>query len=339
MIMKQFFVLMILCMWGFTACSSDAEFDDPEVIVPGKGEDTITELPPLKGMCIFAGQVEIFTAADWDALAASPITDFIIIPKEAAHYGATEAGYKTQLAPFMLQTINQIVSRNSAARVWIGTPGISSLNYSIAASSYQPILNYLGYIREQLGTTKWNKNIGGVYMNQESVYGDVNYSDLMANSCIKLMNDLAYAIRKQLKSRFLWIPYYGYGSNAAEIIKRVGYVTNRATIFDYVVIQPHYYFDETVPSNITGVKQSVSKQSVCYRDGVVVTPKLSKTIVGAEIEMSWKVVPPNNYPDFLSRYNEYVNAFAEYKNKYPVIYYWDGNFQNALKDRMVPFFN
>lgn len=339
MFMKQFFILMILCMWGWTACSSDTEFDDPVVDVPGQPEEEIPVLPPLKGMCIFAGQAEIFTSSDWDALAASPFTDFIIIPKEAAHYGATEAGYKTQLAPFMLQVIDQITRRNSSARVWIGTPGISSVNFSIASTSYLPIFNYLNYMREQLGTAKWNRNIGGVYMNQESVYGDVNYSDLMANSCIKLMNDLAYAIRKQLKSRFLWIPYYGYGANAAEIIKRVGYVTNRATIFDYVVIQPHYYFDETVPQNIAGVKHSVSKQSVCYRDGVAVTPKLSKTIVGPEMEMSWKVVPPNNYSDFLARYNEYVNAYSEFAGKVPVIFYWDGNFQNALSSRMSPFFN
>jgi hypothetical protein len=105
-----------------------------------------------------------------------------------------------------------------------------------------------------------------------------------------------------------------------------------------VVIQPHYYFDAGIEVNVNGVKYSVSKQAVCYRDGAVVTPKISQTAIGAEMEFDWHIVPPNNYTEHLTRYSKYVTAFKEYKGVYPIIFYWDGTIQNALNGRINPFF-
>jgi len=118
----------------------------------------------MKGICIFAGQAETFTEADWQALANSLLTDFIIIAKDTSVYGYNEAGYKSQRAPFMANIVNQIVTRKNSAKVWIGTPGLSSLNYNIAASNLEPIYNYLDQVRSLVGTTIWDNNIGGVYM-------------------------------------------------------------------------------------------------------------------------------------------------------------------------------
>jgi len=69
-----------------------------------------------------------------------------------------------------------------------------------------------------------------------------------------------------------------------------------------------------------------------------VTPKLSKTVIGPEIELDWHVVTPNNYTENLERYNGYVSAFSEFKGTYPIIFYWDGTIQNALSGRIDPFF-
>ncbi len=322
----------------FSGCVKSSDNTDAYIVIPPDPEAKEQPVPVLKGMCLFAGQAETFTDADWQAIADSPVTDFIIIPKEAAHYGASETGYKTNLAPFMVNVITQIVSRKSSAKIWIGTPGISSLNYTIAGSSLDPIYNYLSHVRDQIGASVWKKNIGGVYMNQEAVYGAIDYNDIYQNPCVKLMSGLSDRVRTFLKTKFLWIPYYGYGNNAADIIKKIGYVANKTDIFDYVVIQPHYYFDETVPENLTGVRHCVSKQTICYRDGIAVTEKTSKTIIGPEMELSWKVVPPNNYADCVARYNEYVAAFSEFKNTKPIIFYWDGTLQNALNHRINPFF-
>ncbi|MGV8091697.1 MAG: hypothetical protein AB2L24_07530 [Mangrovibacterium sp.] len=336
--MTRNFLLILLNFLLVTGCSHASGEADPFIAVEPEKESVSSEVSPIRGACIFAGQAEVFTDADWQALAESQLTDFVIIPKEAGHYGATEAGYKAQLAPFMAGVIHQLVTRRSTARIWIGTPGISSLNYTISGSSLEPVYNYLDDVRNRVGAAVWANNIGGVYMNMESIYGTVAYHDPGANPCIKLMEDLSARVRQELKVKFLWIPYYGYGANADEITKRIGYVVNKQTIFDYVVVQPHYYFDGNVPENLKGVKYSTANQAISYRDGLAVTPKTSQTVIGPEIELSWKVVPPNNYPDFLSRYDEYLFHFSEFKDIYPIIFYWDGTLRNVLTDRINPFF-
>jgi hypothetical protein len=299
---------------------------------------SVTTTTAMKGICVFADQADAFVSADWDALAASPTTDYIFIPNDAGTYLSTQAGYIASLAPKVVDFVNQLKSRKATSLIWIGTPGIGSGNSSLSSSSLNPFYNFITNVQTTLGTTTWSNNIAGVYMNMEAVYGIVDYTNLTSNICIKLMNDLSYRVRANLSKKFLWIPYYGYGTNAATIIKNIGYVANKSTIFDYVVIQPHYYFDSTIAANITGVQSSVSNQGVRYQDGVLVTPKLSTTIIGAEMEMSWKIVPPNNYTDFLSRYNAYITAFGPYKNIYPIIFYWDGAIQPALTSRVNPFY-
>ena len=182
----------------------------------------------------------------------------------------------------------------------------------------------------QISIDKYTSNIVGIYMNQESVYGTVNYSSLLTNSEIKLMNDLSYRVHANLGKKFLWIPYYGFGTNAATIIKNIGYVANTTNIYDYVVIQPHYYFDSSVYSNLNGVYQSVQKQSVTYRDGVVVVPKTSSTVIGVEMEINNAITysPPDQ--SYLGRYNEYVSTFGGFLGSYPFAYYWDGSLYGTL---------
>lgn len=293
----------------------------------------------IRGICIFDTQVGSFNSSSWDSLAASPVTDYIFIPKDIGAYGGNKEGYINNLAPIVLNFIQQITTRKPNASIWIGTPGINSTNYNSATSSLDPFYDFILSLKTALGNTVWETNIAGIYMNMEAIYGTVDENNLITNSCIKLMNDLSYRIHVNLEKEFLWIPYYGYGNIAATLIKNIGLVANKNTIFDYVVLQPHYYFDDTVPTNIDGVQTSVTKQAITYRDGVIVTPKTSQTIIGAEMEMSWKIIPPNNYPDFLARYTSYVNAFAQFKDVYPIIYYWDGEIKAALTSRINPFFN
>lgn len=160
--MKKYFLLILMNVFLLTGCSSASDEKDPYIVIKPDTKENPTPVSPMKGICIFVGQAETFTDADWQTLANSPLTDFIIIPREAAAYVANEAGYKSQLTPFMVNVINQIV-----------------------------------------------------------------------------------------------------------------------------------------------------------------TPKVSQTVIGPEMELNWKAVPPNNYADFLGRYNEYVSSYIEYKGTYPIIF-WIG---------------
>ncbi|GKX67620.1 DUF4855 domain-containing protein [Inconstantimicrobium mannanitabidum] len=291
-----------------------------------------------KMITLTVGQCDSFTDADWQALRNSNCTDFVIIPALAGNYNSDEAGYENQLAPKVINAINKLATTMSWANIWIGTPGIGYSNCSIASSSLNPFYNYITYVKNQISSSIWNNNVRGIYMNEESVYGSVDYSNLGSNSTIKLMNDLSYRVHNYLGKSFLWIPYYGYGSSPATIIKNIGYVADRTSIFDYVIIQPHYYFDSTVQSNLAGVYYSVQNQAICYRNGVAVTQKTSNTIIGVEMESDWHILSPNSYSDFLGRYNEYVSEFSTFAGVYPLAFYWDTNLQKSLNERINPFY-
>ena len=293
----------------------------------------------MKGMCLFLTQTSSFTDANWNQVANSHANNFVIVPQIASTYGSTESGYKTQLAPLVINVINKLIAKNSAVQIWIGTPGIDSGNCGIESTSLDPFYNYITYVQAQIGTTKWSNNIKGVYMNEEAVYGTVNYSDLMANATIKLMNDLSYRVRTTSSKKFLWIPYYGYGADAATTIKNIGYVADQSTIFDYAIIQPHYYFDSTVQANLNGVYYSVTDNKVDYRDGVaVITTKGSSTIIGVEMEFDWQIVNPNNYAQYVGYYNEYVTKYTSLLGSHAFSFYWGGNVQYAVSDRINAFY-
>jgi hypothetical protein len=304
-----------------------------------------------KMLTLTVGQCDTFTDTEYTALGNSKATDFVIIPGSAGTYGGTESGYKTNLAPKVINIINKILAKRSTAKIWIGTPGIDSNNYTTyAGTSATPFYNYITYVRNQIGTTKW-ANVN-VYMNEEAVYGTVDYNNITGNSTIKLMNDLSYKVRSVLGKKFLWIPY-GYASDvnkAATIIKNIGYVSDKYTIFDYVIIQPHYYFDSTCQAGLNSVYYSVKNQKVCYANNVaVLSTKGSSTVIGAEMEFNWKIVPPNSYSDYQARYNQYVSKFSEFKGSYPFAFYWDGwityhtynktQYQGALEAFINSFYN
>lgn len=48
---------------------------------------------------------------------------------------------------------------------------------------------------------------------------------------------------------------------------------------------------------------SANKQSVIAMGLLTVTEKTLKPIIGPEMELSWKVVPPNNDTDCVARYS------------------------------------
>lgn len=339
LLMKELIVVLLSAIIFISSACSKSSGDDPSPVNPVDSSKFTNDLTGnINGITLTVGQAKALTSDDWKALADSKVTDVVIIPSAVEDYGSTETGYKSQLAPLVVDAINQLVMRRRTAKIWIGTPGITSKDYAIASTSADPFYNYIKYIRDRIGTSKWSNNIRGIYMNQESVYGTVDYSDIMSNPTVRLMSELSVKIHKTLKKEFLWIPYYGYGSDPANIIKNIGYVTDLTNIFDYVVIQPHYYFDGAVKVNLDGVYYCVKKQNVCFRDGKPVTAKKSKTLIGPEMELDWHIVMPNNYPNQLGRYLDYVAKYAEFKSAKPVVFYWDGNIQNALKERINEYY-
>uniref|UniRef100_UPI003217BF6B hypothetical protein n=1 Tax=uncultured Draconibacterium sp. TaxID=1573823 RepID=UPI003217BF6B len=300
--------------------------------------ETVTKSRVIKGACLFVGQIENFTEQEWRILGESAVTDFIIIPKSTDEYNSTAEGYQTRLTPFMVETIRNLVLFNPDIKCWIGTPGITSLNFGIAAKSLDPFYQYIISIKKGLDKQIWEKNIAGIYMNEEAVYGSIDFSNINENACYKLMSDLSVKIHNQLKKEFLWVPYYGFGQYAELVTKGLAYITNKTDIFDYVVIQPHYYFNGDATENVKAVQKSIANQAISDHQGNLIFPKDSKTIIGPEMEMSWRIIPPNNFDEYNERFQQYLDAFSEYKNKYPVIFYWDGDLKKAFESQINKFF-
>ncbi|MDP4206956.1 MAG: hypothetical protein Q8859_13290, partial [Bacteroidota bacterium] len=108
--MKKIFLILLSCMIYTATYSKDNLNNESGTDKSGGERITINHSSKnINGITLFVNQVNTFTTEDWKALAESKITDFVIIPLSAKKYGSTESGYKTQLAPIIINTINQLI--------------------------------------------------------------------------------------------------------------------------------------------------------------------------------------------------------------------------------------
>lgn len=272
----------------------------------------------MKAITIFSTQYGLLNSYE-DKFRTCDATDYVFVPEvyTASNNATTQSN-----------AINKLLSLKPSAKIWIGTPGINSTNFSqtIALSSIT------GYVKSVYDNISNKAQVSGVYINQEAIYGDVDYTNLIngtlaGNKQIKRFKEIKdYVKASTMNGRnMLWIPYYGYGSNAAKIIKDIGYVADSVQIFDYVCMQPHYFFDPTASTgNLNGVKYSVEGNAVKYRDGVkVIASKVSTTQIGYEMEYD-----PYK-PNAETLYGEYVSTFSSLKSK-PTVFYWAGSDSSGI---------
>lgn len=258
----------------------------------------------------------------WTYLHNCDATDFVFIPP------AYSSSFDTESADMALAIKTLVDGRGSkTTNIYIGTPGITSANYTQnpSASTLTSFLSDV-YTHNSISTATYRNKIQGAYMNQEALYGGVNYNNLLGgtqpgNIQVKRMNDIKTWVKAGniRGTKFIWIPYYGYGTDPATIIKNIGYVADSVQIFDHVMMQPHTFFDQnTTNGNFTGIKHSMDNGKVCYRDGVaVISNKVSSTLIGYEMEFDINVEGYN------ALYMQYTSAFANYKS-YSQAFYWAG---------------
>lgn len=278
----------------------------------------------IKGVLVLESQ---YTDANWsnyyrDALANCDGTDLIFMPMS------------TNVTP-LIKAINDMDGKTSK-NIWIGTMQIHSTNYSSASTSVTQIETFITAVLDAL-TTNIKKQVVGIYMNQEALYsGTINYTNFTSNAEIQKFLGVR-TIVKNLGYQFLWIPYYGYGSNPAEVIKRLAYTADYVQIFDTVIIQPHYLFalyETGIKANLTAVKESSMANRVKYRDLVNACPsKNSNTEIGFEMEVDTQ---PTD--DEANAITEYIATFSPIKNSSPSAFYWEGKEINALVNYVNNFY-
>ena len=274
------------------------------------------------------------TSFDWYNFANSDANGIVIIPYkpldggrnywDIGRYGLSQY---TTLAQITANVITELVSNNSNIKVWFGTPAITSNCFPLATcdNCLTIFTNYVSAVKSYVGNTIWNQNVCGVYYDQESIYGDVNYNALTTNEEILLMNCIAYRVHANFEKDMLWIPYYGYGTNAGEIIKRIGYLSERSPIFDCIILQSTYlsHNDAESLSNFNGISYSMDINAICYRNAVQVIERSASAnaIIGAEYEI-------NTYNT--TTLNIYRYYYDSYLGSKPMAIYWQGSLSSAI---------
>ena len=255
--------------------------------------------------------------------------------------------------------INTALDIDDTSNFWIGTPEINSKNFGKLDSntSLTTLCKYVQKLKEKLDSDPlnntgesrdiWNKHIKGFFYNQECIYGDVNYKDLMSNKEIKLMNDFSYYVHNSMpvngdknnlipiEKDLIWVPYLPTDIagtlTEAETYKRVCAVIERTSCFDCAFIQPHLIYKynleydnkpkDTIESNVLHGKQNI--QVICkamensylsYRDNERV---LDKEYIESSNNRTRKCIYGAEYElngdwEFKSGYDEKEKIFKYY---------------------------
>lgn len=259
---------------------------------------------------------------------APDISDFVILNIDSDEPSPSET----------LKVAKMIFQQKSNARLWIGTNKYDSMHLNVSATS---IINNLNSIKntfnnDSTGRKIWSNCVKGIYLNMESIYHTINYeaSPEQNNAAsFVVARDVSKYVHDSLNLNFLWIPYYGRGANEVKIIKDIAYMVARTDIFDLVIIQPSYYFGGEAPiGNLNGVKYSVEKNNICYRDDVEVFQRTShRAKVGFEMEVD-NLRSTADKKERRERYEEYVNKFNEFTDV-PMCYYAGGI--KAINDNYI----
>ena len=169
---------------------------------------------------------------------------FVILPhqsKELCSYDWNSTKRYYNYLTFITEakkTINTILSIKPYAKIWIATPPtIADNKHTLPTEkSYK---DYFTDLKANIPNDVWNNNVEGIYLYDEDYYG---YDKL------KHMKSMSSYISKDLRKKFLWSPYYSMEVNNKKISRAL-----EEGIFDYILIQPNYYFNKSQQTDNTDI--------------------------------------------------------------------------------------
>lgn len=240
-------------------------------------------------------------------------------------------------ADFAIEFAERLVAVNPEIEIWYTFPDIFIA--SLAELYIEPFLHYYDRLKAGTDPDIWRNNIKGMYWAREDVpvnmYDNLNTENTedFDNATVKAMKACADAAHKDGKLTF-WCPYF---RNNNDVARPIGYVANQTDIFDYVIIQPGYVFDESLKGNIDIIKESTIKNAVLDDDGVPYGgDKKSDTVIGPEIEMQAENFNGANGKAAEDRYQAYVDNYKDMLGKYPLAFYC-GSRPSQMDDKVIEF--
>ncbi|WP_047152938.1 DUF4855 domain-containing protein [Aneurinibacillus tyrosinisolvens] len=303
-----------------------------------------------------------------DTLIIAPLGDGEYIYGDTTGYNSGVTSRAAESVRYFVQ--NVFKASTMAARgvkLHIGYPGIDIRDSKTTgdnrrAHSLKGMQNYYGIfvnfykaVQTNLGTD-WTDYVEGCYNTIETVYPkadrDVSAARKLAaansarNPTASLFGQLSTYVHG-LGKKFSWAPYYGYGRFPAEIIWNIGVLVNRTNYFDFCMMQPHYYFhasDESgnLASNLTGIRYSIVKNAITYRDGVVAAGPRTHTLckIGVDMEISSVFHRNGVYDSNGVRITEATvpaNKYGQLAGCRHRYYEYEATFKDFVKDPDVPF--
>ena len=251
--------------------------------------------------------------------------------------------------------VKKLVNADSNCKIWLTFPVllydcyVAAVRYNYYYETY--ILN--AFKTKLTASGHWDNIVGFYYSNESIEPWFTNFDNSAVNSqfnnpVVMNMKYLSDKVKAQGK-KMLWIPYYRSPSGD-DRYSRLAYVANKTNIFDYVILQPTYYFDASLgASNVTLVKNCVTSQACKYSSGSTVGgSKTSSTDIGAEMELNSYYTKGNgstSAAEYKSRYETYgdnLSGFITGSPKRDVAFYAgnpDEITQSAVFNRVSSFFN
>ena len=241
------------------------------------------------------------------------------------------------LADAQVELAQRLISEDSSVSIWFCFPVIA---YFPCALEYEDAFtDYVNYIKNEMTTSTWRNNVRGFYWATETVGWSAtftsNASSNFGNPHVMLMDAMGDLVKGTYGKEFMWMPYTtttaGVGLDKNDV--RMGYVANRSTIFDYVLLQPGYYWDTAdveclrrVAASATNNKVYNYSSSYSYTNSIVVGgSKISGAAdIGVVMEVDSRIVNGEGSKTasvFNNNYYEYILKFDSIKEDVPIVFY------------------
>lgn len=240
-------------------------------------------------------------------------------------------------ADFALEFADRLLKVNPEIKIWYTFPDIAVP--TLSQLYIEPFLQYYETMKKNTDEDVWDNNIQGFYWAREDIatitYDNFDTENLVDfdNEMVKAMKACADAVHDDGKLTF-WCPYFR--ATAATGLP-IGYVANQTDIFDYVILQPGYMFEETLESNVGLVKQATQQNAVLNGNGIMYSgEKTSDTVIGPEIEMQAENFNGNDGENAKKRYQAYVDNYKDMFNKYSMAFYC-GSRPSQMDDQVIEY--
>ena len=242
-------------------------------------------------------------------------TEFVVTSGNFQNYfdatGAPDSYYLQVYVDRAVKLANRLYNMYGK-KVWIGTPTVGLQNVvPHTATVYAEVARRMTYFVDNVmvafgGEAVFKSRVKGFYMSVEEVYD--TFSSISTHPQVSMFQTVSNYVAR-FGMQMMWSPWWGTRNleNAAQII-------HRTNIFDYVFVQPNYYFRDKLPfnfkENCEAVREAVRTQKLCYQNKLQIIPNAQITChrakIGCQMEIDSNCVEA---ADRL-RYQYYVDVFG-----------------------------